>query len=305
MKKLLKKIFPRGSIRRLVVTIIRDFLIYPPSLFRRLSATNRMNNIVASKIIINCNICGSRSKIHYDFPDIHLRASHGIGILRETLSCKCCNGSMRDRQMAHGLIAQLEAFSSHKIVNLSEAKNLKNAAILDTDSFSPINRMLRGVEGYQYSQYIPHLENGIKLRDGSFNVDLLRMPFDDFSYDIIMTSDVMEHVSKDHLAHSEIYRCLRWGGAYIFTVPFNPSMYGNRRLTQPTLLEGGDFVLEHHTHGDPHSGDGIVAHRIYGQQIFADLERIGFDVELLDIINPEAGIFGGDLFIAKKFKIEN
>jgi SAM-dependent methyltransferase len=138
------------------------------------------------------------------------------------------------------------------------------------------------------------------MPDGSINVDLLDMPFAEASLDIVMTSDVMEHVSNDEQAHREIYRCLGPGGCYIFTVPYDPCLLAHRRLTQPTTATTPNFVLDSQVHGDPHSSSGIEAHRIYGQQLFADLQRIGFRVEFLDIVDAQRGIFGGDLFMATK-----
>lgn len=62
-----------------------------------------------------------------------------------------------------------------------------------------------------------------------------RLPFDDDSFDLIMTYDVIEHVSDPSLVLLEIARCLRPGGTYLGVFPpyFNPLSH---HLTYVTRL---------------------------------------------------------------------
>lgn len=212
---------------------------------------------------------------------------------------------MRDRQMAHGLLRVLETYTGCEVgtwrdLNSMLASKRVQLSILDTDSFSPINRILRGMPGYQHSQYQPEKLNGMLLPDGSTNVDLTSMPIKADSLDIVLTSEVMEHVEDDERAHSEIHRCLRVGGTYVFTVPYDPCLSATRRLTQRSGVGTPSFILRHQAHGDPLSKSGILAHRIYGQKFLDELRVIGFSVTFHQIDDFSTGIYGGDLFIAKK-----
>lgn len=295
---------PRFSKRRLILSILRDFYRRPGSVFGRLASINFANYRSSRSLDINCNVCGSHGALSYDFPDVNKRRAHSIGLLRETLRCKSCAATMRDRQMAYGILNELEVRFGQKISDLAAFQNPppRTLRILDSDSFSPINRILRGIPGYQHSQFIPNLKNGHRLSDGSIVVDLEDIPFPDCSFDVILTSDVMEHVINDTAAHHSIYRVLDNGGVYIFTVPYDPTTTGNRNLTARTDCSGtaSHLFLERHIHGDPHSGSGIVAHRIYGNQLLEDLTQIGFEIDFLEINEPKHGIFRGDLFIARK-----
>lgn len=249
-----------------------------------------------------CCVCGHEGIMTYDFPDVRLRKAHSIGLLRETLCCRSCGATMRDRQMAFGLLRVIGDREGRIERDLQAFRQSSSGQlrILDTDSFSAINRVLRGMPGYIHSQFRSDLPNGCALPDGSVNVNLLDMPFPEERFDIIMTSDVMEHVSDDEQAHHEIFRCLAAQGCYVFTVPYDPCLMGHRKLTQRSGQNTPNFVLDKQVHGDPHASSGIVAHKIYGRQLWSDLQRIGYTVRFEDIYSPDSGIFGGDLFLASK-----
>jgi SAM-dependent methyltransferase len=171
--------------------------------------------------------------------------------------------------------------------------------ILDTDSFSPIFKFLKSADFYTGSIYMPDRPNGDVLGPKTLNVDLQSMPFPDESFDIILTSDVMEHVRRDDLAHREIFRCLKPGGHYVFTVPYVPGWQANQIRVDSSGSEDV-FLMEKQYHGDPVNREGILVYRIYGQELLVQLQRLGFTVTFLDIPEPEKGILTKDLFICRK-----
>ena len=56
--------------------------------------------------------------------------------------------------------------------------------------------------------------------------DICAMPFGDGSFDLILATDVIEHVEDDRLALSEVARALKPGGLAIITVPAFQMLYG-------------------------------------------------------------------------------
>ena len=301
---LLSVLAPRFSKRRLTLSILRDFRYSPASILGRLASVNFVNYRVCRSLTMHCNVCGVDGAMSYDFPDANIRKAHGIGLLRETLRCRSCGSTMRDRQIAFGLLTMVAERFGQVVPDLASFRRQPGGVlrILDSDSFSPINRVLRGLPGYVHSQFVPGRKNGDTLPDGSVVVDLEDIPFPDASFDVVLTSDVMEHVVDDAAAHRSIFRCLGAGGAYVFTIPYDPGMQGTRVLTARTGQAGpaSHLFLEKHVHGDPHSDGGIVAHRIYGRQLLDDLSQIGFQPTFLGLNEPCNGIYGGDLFVARK-----
>jgi SAM-dependent methyltransferase len=56
--------------------------------------------------------------------------------------------------------------------------------------------------------------------------DVRALPLPDQSVDLVIATDVVEHVDDDQAAVAEIYRVLRPGGIVLFTVPAFPSLWG-------------------------------------------------------------------------------
>ncbi|MFN0198945.1 MAG: class I SAM-dependent methyltransferase [Planctomycetaceae bacterium] len=56
--------------------------------------------------------------------------------------------------------------------------------------------------------------------------DICRLPFADDTFDIVLATDVIEHVDDDKAAVSELFRTLKPGGVAIITVPAFQSLWG-------------------------------------------------------------------------------
>lgn len=299
LKQIRKIVFPDFSVMGNFYGVMRESLHSPKAFLNRLNATNFANNRAIQSVTIDCNVCGNHSGLFYDFPNIQKRAEHEIGLLRETLCCKSCGATMRQRVLAHKLLEYISSKAGHSFASLSDyAKTDLGLRILDTDCFSPLHRILRGKDGYVASMFLPTEKFGVELEPGIYNLNLESIDFDDNRFDVVLTSDVMEHVKYDDVAHTEIRRVLDISGAYIFTVPFNPSYKFNRVLVVETGF-GEMFLEKPHYHGDPLTG-GILAYRIYGKELIDSLKTKGLDVEFEIIDNQKAGIYKGDCFVAIK-----
>jgi len=232
-------------------------------------------------------------------PDRRLAADYGNVLLRETLRCFQCGSTMRHRTFSQILLREIGGANGKAAATVEEL-SLSEVAfkILDTDSFSPISARLSRLPGYLRSKFLPDKPFGIELEPAVFNIDLEHIDFPAERFDFIFTSDVMEHVRDDTLAHREIWRCLKPGGAYIFTVPFIRDMLYTKQLVDVSTKRE-IFLCFPHLHGDPLSG-GILAYRIYGRQLISELATLGFEVRYEEINCATHAIFQGDVFIARK-----
>ncbi len=133
------------------------------------------------------------------------------------------------------------------------------------------------------SQFKPKRKLGEVISKGVSNQNLECLTFPDASLDIVITSDVMEHVRLDDRAHREIHRVLKPGGIYLFTVPHDRSW--EKTLTRVQVTDPDDpskdvHLLEPEYHGDTNSDEenGVLAYRTYGKDLEDCLAFIGFEV---------------------------
>ena len=76
----------------------------------------------------------------------------------------------------------------------------------------PVRRRLATLPHYVESRYTPEATLGDALGDGVTVQDLQQLTFPDESFDLIMSSHVMEHVPDPWQALAEVRRVLRPGG---------------------------------------------------------------------------------------------
>jgi glycosyltransferase involved in cell wall biosynthesis len=235
----------------------------------------------------DCNICGKR---------VRFRTLDSEN-LRETLLCEGCGSSCRNRSIAAGLLTVTSETGATSVADLAQIGAAPR--ILDTDAHSALFKTLRSAPFYSSSMYLPDRPTGLCIDEKIQNVDLQKMPFADATFDVIMTSDVMEHVRRDQEAHREIFRCLRPGGYYIFTVPYVPAWEDNQLRVDSS---GPDdvFLMEKQYHGDPLNSEGILVYRIYGQELSKQLRAMGFEVTFDGTPDPVHGILSKDLFVCRK-----
>jgi len=300
MLAMLNKLAPPYSARRLLLQLAQHGVRQPRRIKYRVNRSNLAAWWRYRRTEMRCNLCGHRGTLLYEMPDLELFQHHRIDVLRETLRCAGCHSKMRDRTVAWGLLTVLNRRLGTAAETLDELAPLvpPDVRILDTDANSRFGKNLRSVPGYVSSLYLPDRENGATLdENGTVNVDLEHMPFADESFDIIITSEVMEHVRYVDAAHREIARCLRPGGTYLFTVPYDAGLSHTLRLIDPVTDE--HLVDRPHIHGDPQlRSEGIKSYRVFGRDIVDDVRQAGLEARFTVVREPPTGIFDGDLFLA-------
>lgn len=111
-------------------------------------------------------------------------------------------------------------------------------------------------------------------------VNMENIPYEDNTFNVIYNSHVLEHVSDDFKAMSELYRVLKKDGVCITLVPINRNLektIENEEYNTPELRLKY-FGQEDHV-------------RLYGLDFKERLKNVGFDVEVFntsDIITSEA-----------------
>jgi SAM-dependent methyltransferase len=138
--------------------------------------------------------------------------------------------------------------------------SLNEMTILELDSRSPLKAIMSGAKAYHRSFYSPSEHLGMTYADGTRCEDITRLTFADSSLDLIVSSDVLEHVPDLQAAFQESNRVLRPGGSHIFTVPTRPRTRKRAELVENTVK----FLVEPEYHTDPLNPSGILAFWDFG-----------------------------------------
>lgn len=291
---------PMNSNRRLIGRVLKQVSCTPATATSRLNRINIGNFLRYRRQLFSCPICGQQSRPLYDFPDLVLRREHKIGVLRETLQCRKCFASMRQRSLALALLEHWHQRTSvrHASIAALAAAGMNGIRLLDTDSFSVISQLLRRDPCYVRCSYLPNKPWGTTLAPNYYNINLECIDFSNESFDVVLTSDVMEHVRDSDAAHAEIYRVLRPGGAYIFNVPYDEHEEMDIRLVDTSGAKDV-YLCEPQYHGDPLTS-GILAYRVFGRELITKLQGLGFQVDFQRIERLANLVIDGDVFVAIK-----
>ena len=190
--------------------------------------------------------------------------------VRESSICALCRANVRMRAQARAVL---------DILGLRHTGDL--AARLGADPRFAIfeaatNTVYRtakvlGAPNYIDSEFRENAPLGA-IVDGVMNQDLQALTFADASMDIVLTSDVLEHVANLDRAIDEIGRVLKPGGFHVFTVPSDPSL---ARTIERARVVSGAIVHDRAPvyHGDSIRGEGILAYRDFGADTAARVSR--------------------------------
>lgn len=216
----------------------------------------------------------------------------------------------RHRQVAWAIIKACDmGFVSgvEKVRSLADIVEL-NASIKvwNTQSESSVHDVLSLLPGYVCSEYFPEnsfksgdigLKNGRRVR----HEDFMNPSFSPNELDMVISTEVLEHVPFPYLAHRRVFKILKPGGVHIFTVPFSQLPHDT---IHATLDPDGkvNFVGEPLMHGDPIRPEGVPVFTIFGQEMVQKLCDFGFDMYVFEVHSPAQGILGSGslVFLARK-----
>lgn len=197
-------------------------------------------------------------------------------IERENDFCVNCGGVFRIRAHAKTVLSLLKF--SRLSGFISFLKKNPGFTIYEAARYNLFrNKKIKKVNNYIVSEFHPEYDFG-KDVDGVRNETLEGLTFGSESFDILITSEVLEHVSDLSKSLSEIRRVLKYGGYHIFTVPVNYSL----NETRQRVVLGSDGVARHILppafHGNDIT-DRILAQRDFGRDIDRIMAEHGFRCE--------------------------
>jgi SAM-dependent methyltransferase len=155
----------------------------------------------------------------------------------------------------------------------------RNHVVYYVGERGPVRRRLAQLPHYTESRYTPEVTLGTVVGDRATVQDLQQLTFADESFDLVVSSHVMEHVPDPWKALSEIRRVLRPGGRYVFSVPFRRVVL--RETLVRAVVDGGDVrhLLDPIYHDAP-DGRSLVFHE-FGADLVERGEAVGLSVRVV------------------------
>ncbi|QEH33082.1 hypothetical protein OJF2_15790 [Aquisphaera giovannonii] len=198
---------------------------------------------------------------------------------KESSDCAGCGAKLRARRIASVLLETFPigsppapARSLAEWVRSPEAARMRIAEINRIDG---IHGALSHLPGFASSDYHPGAPPGA-IVEGVRSEDLTRLTYPDASFDLVLTSESLEHVPDLGAALRGIRRVLAPGGLHIFTVPVLPDEPKTFRRAE--LRPDGSIkhlaASIHHPGGDV----GYLVFTEFGADLPEVLKRAGFDL---------------------------
>ena len=229
-------------------------------------AKNVSRHYISTKT--RCNVCGQRT------PFVCLDGNEPL--IRR---CIWCRSTPKYRALVH----VIESWSGIPLRRLIQTRK-----VYELSTTSPIHRLNRGHKNYTCSAYFSDQSFGQQLPNGAWNEDLQQLTFADGSFDLVISSETMEHVRRPWVAFAEIARVLRPGGAHCFTIPYRDDRTTTSRVD--TSGEENVYLAPKVYHQDPHNPEDSLLYTDFGYDLPDILRRYGFETETHRVWNESADI---------------
>lgn len=203
--------------------------------------------------------------------------------VREHYRCQGCRAQLRYHGQARSILTR---YAPEGVTSLAVLRNEATFAALDIyepGTRGPFRRHLRGLANYVASEYDGDVAPGTSV-DGLRSEDLMALTFDDNTFDLVITSDVFEHVRHPERGFAEIHRVLRPGASHVFTIPLNHPMRPTTRARVDTSGPDDIHLLEPHHHA------GHLVYTDFGADLVDQLGCLGATVSVdgLDLDDARA-----------------
>jgi len=238
-----------------------------------------------------CVICGHEASFRLKNKSITPQLKNAWGITdemadafnyRESQVCSFCGSSLRVRQLCTALIQTFSEMSGrayNSFTDLLEDDEFCHLRIAEINACGAFHNYLKQHPNLYYSEYVPGVPCGSE-HNGIRCEDLQKLTYPNNYFDIILTSDTLEHVPEPDKAWSEILRTLKPGGYHIFTIPVVPSQPVTR---QRARISGGrtKYMAEPVYHGGKWGAKDQLVYTDFAMDIVDALNKLGLSTEVL------------------------
>lgn len=234
-----------------------------------------------------CHCCGEftwrywsdvyEQKLRLLVPQWDLGKNYVDGMVkRENLFCANCKSVARMRLHAKTILNLFDFDKTHQFISF--LKTNPSFRVYEAARYHIFRGdKIKKLDNYIVSEYYPARPFGKKFKS-ILNEDLQNLSFKRETIDLVITSEVLEHVADLGKTLNEIHRVIKPGGYHVFTIPIDYSLKLTR--TRATLSRSGKVkhLLPPAIHGDDISS-GSLAFRDFGNDTIKLIDRHNFETK--------------------------
>lgn len=231
-----------------------------------------------------CRVCG--------WTGLFRQAS---ALWRETFYCPQCRANLRFRAQAAALLELVGDGRAPSLRALAEGCGLAQLAIYEPGVTGPLRPHLARAGRYVQSVYAPgaaEIHAGIEVQD------LMACTHPSETFDLVVTSDILEHVRRPMLAFAEIRRILRRGGHHVFSIPTRVPLPPRSVSRVDTSGEADIHLLPPVWHGSGDGGRSLV-YTEFGRDLLDQLAVIGMPTRIV-AYQPEGMALPALTFVSRR-----
>lgn len=258
-------------------------------------------NIQADKEHGYCYACGEQSSYVYE-EIIHDDLARQWGVndaqrhaysSRESRQCQKCGATHRNRQMARAMCANYgKRRRIRSLKMLVEDDRFQKLRFTEINACGGLHQFFIRQGNMVYSEYEPE-DKSVRSED------LHNLSYEDNTFDLVATSDTLEHIPEYEKAFEEIHRVLKPGGKHIFTIPI---IWKNKTRIRAHMTKSGKIkhLVDEPAYHGPAKDDNLVW-TDFGYDVLEVLENKGFKTRVLyyNLMNSDDA---GCVFVSTKEK---
>jgi SAM-dependent methyltransferase len=141
--------------------------------------------------------------------------------IKESMICPWCGSKTRSRCLAETFLGLIKTDGSDQPQSVKIAATGKLPRTLILNQVDGLSEYLGANRNVVQTEFIEDARPG-ETRDGLRHEDAQNLTFSDASFDLVISSETLEHIPDLDSALSEIWRVLAPGGVHLFTIPLKP-----------------------------------------------------------------------------------
>jgi SAM-dependent methyltransferase len=223
---------------------------------------------------------------------------------REGRACTRCGCNLRSGQLAQVITSEVRTMTGSRgdsLNNLFDDPRVLALNIAEINSAGRLHPFLSKCPNLCYSEYG-------STSPGVPSESLMCLSYADSSFDLVVTSETLEHVPDLEVALLEIHRVLKPNGVHIFTVPI---VWERATTRQRASIQNGALIhaLPPSYHGSrpekETNGEYLVFYE-FGSDFVERCRRADFDLRVvLDKRNPALAVFIAHKQVDRRIKAED